>query len=82
METKFTLEIRKWNEFIDAFEYGSDRYKRVVALKHWAIAEFGKPKFPRGRPLTEEEVQDLRKRYKAYCEEHNTDGLGEFKLKE
>jgi hypothetical protein len=38
--------------------------------------------FPNRKPLTEEEVNELRRRYKKYCEENNTDGVGEFKLKQ
>lgn len=37
--------------------------------------------FPKRRQLTDEEVQELRLKYKKYCEENNTDGIGEFKLK-
>lgn len=36
--------------------------------------------FPNRRKLTEEEVNDLRRRYKKYCEENNTDGFVEGSL--
>jgi len=38
--------------------------------------------FPNRKPLTEVEVNELRRRYKKYREENNTDGIGEFKLKQ
>lgn len=36
----------------------------------------------KGRALTPEEVNQLRARYKKFCQENDTNGMGEFKLKE
>lgn len=38
--------------------------------------------FPNRKPLTEEEVNELRRKYEKVREENNTDGIGEFKLKQ
>jgi hypothetical protein len=38
--------------------------------------------FPNRKPLTKEEVNELRRKYQKYCKENNTDGIGEFKIKQ
>lgn len=36
--------------------------------------------FPKRKPLTEKEVNELRIRYKKFCKENNTDGFVEGSL--